>query len=132
MGYTRMTFLQFHRLIHSHSMSQSDYRYSLSSYGFGCYGTGTRLGGVLEIGFVEENPLVFHFPELGERLTVQVDDIFIIPPSLHAAPRRAQAHFRGIPHRLHHGVPAPEDPFRAGLRKHPRPNRDFALCDPGF
>ena len=81
MGYTRMTFLQFHRLIHSHSMSQSDYRYSLSSYGFGCYGTGTRLGGVLEIGFVEENPLVFHFPELGERLTVQVDDIFIIPPN---------------------------------------------------
>ena len=81
MGYTRMTFLQFHRLIHSHSMSQSDYRYSLSSYGFGCYGTGTRLGGVLEIGFVEENPLVFHFPELGEHLTVQVDDIFIIPPN---------------------------------------------------
>ena len=36
---------------------------------------------MLEIGFVEENPLVFHFPELGERLTVQVDDIFIIPPN---------------------------------------------------
>lgn len=39
------------------------------------------MGGVLEIGFVEENPLVFHFHELGERLTVQVDDIFIIPPN---------------------------------------------------
>lgn len=81
MGYTRMTFLQFHRLAHSHSMQQSDYQFSLSSYGFGCYGTGTPLGGVFEIGFVEENPLVFEFPELKQRVVVNVDDIFIIPPN---------------------------------------------------
>lgn len=63
MAYTKMEFLHFHRLIHSHTMSQSDYRYSLSSYGFGCYGTGTPRGGVLEIGFVEENALVFEINE---------------------------------------------------------------------
>lgn len=81
MGYTRMFFLQFHRLVHSHSMSQSDYRFSLSSYGFGCYGAGTPLGGVFEIGFVEENPLVFEFPELQQRVIVNEEDIFIIPPN---------------------------------------------------
>ena len=81
MGYTRMTFLQFHRLAHSHSMQQNDYHFSLSSYGFGCYGTGTPLGGVFEIGFVEENPLVFEFSETKQRVVINVDDIFIIPPN---------------------------------------------------
>lgn len=81
MGYTKMIFLQFHRLAHSHSMSQSDYRFSLNSYGFGCYGTGTPLGGVFEIGFVEENPLVFEFPERRQRVVINENDIFIIPPN---------------------------------------------------
>ena len=81
MGFTEMVFMQFHRIVHCHSMSQTDYRFSLSSYGFGCYGTGTQFGGVFEIGFVEENPLVFDLLDQGRQLTIDEGNIYIIPPN---------------------------------------------------
>ncbi len=81
MGFTEMNFMQFHRIAHAHSMSQSDYRFSLSSYGFGCYGMGTHYGGVFEIGFVEENPLVFDLMDQKARVIVNEGDVYIIPPN---------------------------------------------------
>ncbi len=81
MDYVELTVMQFHRIAHSHSMTQNDYSFRLSSYGFGCYGPGPLLGGVFEIGFVEKNPLVFHFLNNNRTITVREEDVYIIPPN---------------------------------------------------
>lgn len=81
MSFVEMDFMQFHRIVHAHSVSQLNYQYCLSSFGCGIYGPDTYYGGVLEIGVVEKNPLIFDFVEQNRRLTVGEGDVYIIPPN---------------------------------------------------
>lgn len=81
MSFTEMNFIQFHRIAYAHSLTQADYQFSLSSYGFGGYGSGTPHGGVLEIGFVEKNPLHFELIEQNETVVIGEGCIYIIPPN---------------------------------------------------
>jgi len=83
MPFVEMDFIQFHRIAYAHSMTQAEYQFSLSSYGFGSYGSGTPHGGVLEIGFVEKNPLVFELVEQNETVTIDEGSLYIIPPNHH-------------------------------------------------
>lgn len=83
MSYVLMRVMQFHGIAHSHALTQNDYSFRLSSYGFGCYGKGTMLGGVFEIGFVDKNPLVFQVLNHDISFIARENDVFIIPPNHH-------------------------------------------------
>lgn len=77
--YTELKILSFERCAFAQSLATTDYRYELQNIGYGIYGTAPQGGGILEIGFVEENPIVLT-GEDGE-LVVEENCIFIIPPS---------------------------------------------------
>ncbi len=77
--YTEFDFLSFDRIALAHSLIADEYCYSLNNIGYGIYGKPPVNGGILEIGFVEQNP-VFLSGELGEFL-VEENGIFIIPPN---------------------------------------------------
>lgn len=80
MSYVVMDFMQFHRIVHAHSISQLNYSYSLNSCGCGGYAPGTYYSGILEIGVVEKNPLIFDFIDQNRRLVVGEGDVYIVPP----------------------------------------------------
>jgi AraC-like DNA-binding protein len=73
-----MEFLGFDRIAFSHSLTASNYRYELNNRGYGLYGRAPENGGVLEIGFVEQNPIVLS-GTYGDFL-IEENGIFIIPP----------------------------------------------------
>ncbi len=77
--FTELELLRFDRIAFAHSLTAADYRYRLDNLGYGIYGEAPEKGGVLEIGFVEENPLILHTDagdfEIGENC------IFVIPPN---------------------------------------------------
>lgn len=70
--------LAFDRIAFAHTLSVQDYRFSLESHGYGIYGETPEDGGILEIGFVEQNPLLM----VGEKASFTVPEygIFILPP----------------------------------------------------
>lgn len=75
---TRLELISFDRIAFAHSLAVPDYSYHLSSHGYGLYGQTPPNGGVLEIGFVEQNPI-----ELvgGQGSAVaEEQSVFIIPP----------------------------------------------------
>ena len=76
--YTQFEILSFDRIAFAHSLSANNYRYTLQSQGYGIYGETPEDGAVLEIGFVEQNPIILK----NEDTEVLVDEncIFIIPP----------------------------------------------------
>lgn len=76
--YTELTVLSFERIAFAHSLATTHYKCALDNHGYGIYGQAPQDGGVLEIGFVEQNPIVF----TGDRgeVTIEENSIFIIPP----------------------------------------------------
>ena len=77
--YTQLQILGFDRIAFAHSLTAANYNYCLAHQGYGIYGKTPENGGVLEIGFVEENPLILR-GEAGE-FTIGENSIFIIPPN---------------------------------------------------
>ncbi len=76
--YTELKILSFERCAFAQSLATTDYHYRLQNVGYGIYGAAPAGGGILEIGFVEENPIVLSGEE-GEIL-LEENSIFIIPP----------------------------------------------------
>lgn len=56
--FTQIEILSFDRVAFAHSLAAAGYSYSLDNQGYSIYGDTPENGGVLEIGFVEENPLL--------------------------------------------------------------------------
>lgn len=75
----RIEILHFHRILLAHTHTAENYAYSLSSREIGRCENDYIYGGVIEIGFVEKNPLAFR-DEKGELHIAKVGDVFIIPP----------------------------------------------------
>jgi len=76
--YTTLDILSFDRVAFAHSLSATNYKYALKNQGYSIYGETPENGGVLEIGFVEENPL-YLTTCLGE-VFIPENCIFVIPP----------------------------------------------------
>jgi len=74
---TELDFLQFHRIVHAHTMTREGYRYELDSRMPDSEG---GFGGVLEIGVVERTPLRFEFMPSHWSVEVGEGDMYIIPP----------------------------------------------------
>ena len=76
--FTQIELLGFDRVAFAHSLTAENYRYRLESRGYGIYGTTPENGGVLEVGFVECNPILLK----NENGTVRVGEncIFVLPP----------------------------------------------------
>lgn len=75
----KIEILHFHRILLAHTHTAENYAYSLSSREIGRKEGNLISGGVLEIGFVEKNPLCFR-DEGGEVTVANEGDVFIIPP----------------------------------------------------
>ena len=76
--FTEIQFMVFNRIALAHTLIDSEYRYELSNIGYGIYGKTPKCGGIVEIGFVEQNPVILK-GEQGE-FTIEENGIFIIPP----------------------------------------------------
>lgn len=76
--YNQLELLAFHKIAFAHTLVADNYSYQLNTSGFGIYGKTPKNGGILEIGFVEQNPVVCS-GSLGE-FVFEENGIFIIPP----------------------------------------------------
>lgn len=76
--YTQLDILAFDRIAWAHSLVSDNYSYFLDNQGYGIYGTAPEDGGILEIGFVEQNPVLLAGPS-GQFL-IEENGIFILPP----------------------------------------------------
>ncbi len=76
--YTELEILAFDRIAFAHSLIADNYSHQLNNQGYGIYGKPPVNGGLLEIGFVEQNPVILS-GESGEFL-LEENSIFIIPP----------------------------------------------------
>ncbi len=76
--YTELKILSFERIAFAQSLATTHYRYQLQNEGYGIYGQAPKGGGILEIGFVEQNPIILT-GEKGE-FCIEENCIFIIPP----------------------------------------------------
>ena len=56
--YTELEMISFDRIAFAHSLVVSNYKYQLINQGYNIYGNTPENGGVLEIGFIEQNPIV--------------------------------------------------------------------------
>lgn len=75
---TELEILAFDRIALAHSLVSNNYNYQLNNEGYGIYGKAPANGGILEIGFVEQNPVLLSGTQ-GEFL-IEENGIFIIPP----------------------------------------------------
>lgn len=76
--FTELEILSFDRIALAHSLIADEYSYTICNHGYGIYGKAPAGGGILEIGFVEQNPVILR-SEAGEFL-IEENGIFIIPP----------------------------------------------------
>lgn len=76
--YYELELIDFQRIAFAHTLVADNYSFHLDTRGYGMYGKTPKDGGVLEIGFVEQNPVVCT-GELGE-FVFEENGIFIIPP----------------------------------------------------
>lgn len=76
--FTSIKLFGFERVAFAHSLTAENYRYDLESVGYGIYGQTPKDGGVLEIGFVEQNPVLLKNGE--DTLRVGENSIFVLPP----------------------------------------------------
>ena len=76
--FTEIQFMVFNRIALAHTLIDSEYQYELNNIGYGIYGKTPKCGGIMEIGFVEQNPVTLK-NEYGE-FTIEENGIFIIPP----------------------------------------------------
>ena len=77
--FTQLNLLSFERIALAHSLLSEGYQYTLENQGYGIYGKTPPQGGILEVGFVEQNPVLLS-GELGEFL-IEENGIFVIPPN---------------------------------------------------
>ena len=77
--YTKLEILGFDRIALAHSLLSEGYQYTLDNQGYGIYGKTPPEGGILEVGFVEQNPVLLS-GALGDFL-IEENSIFIIPPN---------------------------------------------------
>ena len=91
--FTQMEILSFERIAFAHSLTVADYRSNLRNQGYGIYGETPRYGGVLEIGFVEQNPVILtgDCGELHFRDSAQHRGF-----GLRGVKRDSPAHLRGV------------------------------------
>ena len=77
--FTELEILSFERIAFAHSLTVMNYQCELQNWGYGIYGETPKDGGVLEIGFVEQNPVIL----TGESGEIQIPEncIFVIPPN---------------------------------------------------
>lgn len=76
--YTQFEILSFDRIAFAHSLSANNYSYTLQTQGYGIYGDTPNDGAILEIGFVEQNPVILTYE--GEEYQIDENCIFVIPP----------------------------------------------------
>lgn len=76
--YTQLDILAFERIAWAHTLASDNYSYFLDNQGYGIYGTAPENGGILEIGFVEQNPVTLRSGN--EEYMIEENGIFIIPP----------------------------------------------------
>jgi len=76
--YTQFNILSFDRIAFAHSLCANNYRYTLQTHGYGIYGETPEDGATLEIGFVEQNPVILTHE--GKEYRIDENCIFIIPP----------------------------------------------------
>ena len=76
--YTEMKILSFQKIAFSQSLATTAYRYDLKNIGYGIYGQAPANGGILEIGFVEQNPIILQDGE--KEILIEENCIFVIPP----------------------------------------------------
>ena len=76
--FTQFEILSFDRIAFAHSLSATNYRYALQNQGYGIYGETPENGAVLEIGFVEQNPILLICEDHEYR--IEENCIFVIPP----------------------------------------------------
>lgn len=77
--YTQLKILSFERCAFAQILTTANYHYELSNYGYGLFGKAPKNGGVLEIGFVEQNPLVLT-DKNGNETVIGENSLFVIPP----------------------------------------------------
>ncbi len=77
--YTELKILSFVGCADIKSIIATNYEYHLQHFGYGHYGKSKPNRGLLEIGFVEENPIILTTAN-GEEITVNENGIYIIPP----------------------------------------------------
>lgn len=73
-------FLSFERIAFAHDFSATDYAHETENEGYDIYGETPEKGGILEVGYVETNPVYITFP--GFQVECPEDGIFIIPPNV--------------------------------------------------
>lgn len=76
---TQIQILSFERIAFAHSLAATGYSYTLENQGYSIYGETPEDGGVLEIGFVEENPLLLTTHR--GQVCIPENSIFVIPPN---------------------------------------------------
>ena len=76
---SKIEILKFHRILYAHTHTAQNYSYLLDNRSFGERDGDVIRGGVIEIGFVETNPLRFT-DEDGDVHVAGEGDVFIIPP----------------------------------------------------
>lgn len=77
--FTEIEVFSFERIAFAHNLSAANYKCSVQNQGYGIYGETPENGGVLEIGFVEQNPIILT-GSFGE-CRVPENNIFVIPPN---------------------------------------------------
>ncbi len=77
--FTELKVLSFQKVAFAQNLTTTHYHYDLDNHGYGIYGQAPKDGGVLEIGFVEQNPVVLRNET--EEILVEENCIFIIPPA---------------------------------------------------
>ena len=81
MRWFRMSELRLHQIVYAHALDVKDYRFSVSTHGFGSYyPAADEWSGLLEVGYVVKNPLVVENHTLGEEYVVEEGDVFVFPP----------------------------------------------------
>lgn len=76
--FTQLDILAFDRIAWAHSLVSDNYSYQLENRGYGIYGDTPADGGILEVGFIEQNPVVLSGSD-GVFL-IEENGIFILPP----------------------------------------------------
>ena len=78
--FTEIQFMVFNRIALAHTLIDNDYRYELKNVGYGTYGKTPKCGGIMEIGFVEQNPVIlkgekgeFTIEENGKEINFEKD-----------------------------------------------------------
>lgn len=77
-AFAQLDILNFDRIAFAHSLVDNNYSFQQQNKGYGIYGKTPENGGVLEIGFIEQNPLVITYA-FGSFLAEE-NSIFIVPP----------------------------------------------------